>query len=162
MNYTLELCKIIPTLVVACITAYIAFEQCKTARAKLKLDLYNKRFSIYESVLKLYQATWSKDYERMELLSFEFLKSFRESKFLFDKKDGSIYEILSKIQQNNAAILGYEELLYKEINGEVTDKDKKEALQKYALVNRAGFEKNLIDLEKEIDKYLYFKSINGT
>ena len=69
------------------------------SKDKLKLDLYNRRFAIYDATLKLYQSVTS-DLDDANA-SAEVIKTFilpsRESRFLFDSKDG-VYQLLDAIR----------------------------------------------------------------
>jgi len=59
VNWCLEILKVMPTFIVGCIAAHISWQQSKTAKeqsqiakAKLNLDLFNRRLAIFEE-------TWS-------------------------------------------------------------------------------------------------------
>ncbi|MFA0267241.1 hypothetical protein AB4490_10565 [Vibrio cyclitrophicus] len=73
---------------------YIAYEQLRTNRDKLKLDLYNKRFEVYAVTLTFYQDLMSQG--ASQELHRKFIEVKQSSKFLFDPKD-EIYTSLSKI-----------------------------------------------------------------
>jgi hypothetical protein len=54
VNWGLEVLKVVPTFIVACIAVYIAFRQSKTAeeqreiaKAKLNLDLFTRRLDVF-------------------------------------------------------------------------------------------------------------------
>ena len=72
--------KVLPTFFVAVAVAIIAWRQYSLARAKLNLDLYERRYKIFE-------ATWSflsnPDLSRPLGMSPEFTNLFPQARFLF-------------------------------------------------------------------------------
>jgi hypothetical protein len=44
-------CSLILTGAIAIVTLYIAYQQYQTAKNKLRLDLFKKRYPVYEAVL---------------------------------------------------------------------------------------------------------------
>ncbi len=50
-----EIKNIYLPIIMAIFLGYIAYQQMRTNRDKLKLDLYNKRFGVYICVLKFNQ-----------------------------------------------------------------------------------------------------------
>lgn len=137
----------------------IALSQMKIASAKLKLDLYNKRFNVYVTALDLHQATWREKerHESVQEKSIEFTKSYRESLFLFDVKDG-VYDTLGRIQQNAGTIYGYEKMKSDNENGESHDLS---AMHPASLRARDEFTSNLLLLEQQLKKYIQFTGIKG-
>ena len=85
------------TSFIALIAVYIAYQQWETNRQKLRLDLYQKRFAVYENVLAFYHILYAGDHvtdkERFAIEN-NFIKSCRESQFLFCDKDG-IFQLLN-------------------------------------------------------------------
>jgi len=70
------------TPVIAMFAVYIAYQQHKTARERLRLDLYNKRFSVYEALRDLL-ALIARE-ARVDLKHiFEFTGKTRDADFLF-------------------------------------------------------------------------------
>jgi hypothetical protein len=60
ISWALELLKILPTLIIGLVAAFIAWqqeqiskEQKRIAQAKLKLDLFVKRLAVYKEVYRL-------------------------------------------------------------------------------------------------------------
>lgn len=147
-------------LVISLCSFWVAFVQMRIASAKTKLDLYNKRFSIYVTALEYYQSTWHDPYNKIEIEARKFTKAFRESLFLFDKNSG-IQDLLKKIQQNGSTISFYEKYKYESENNLTKDKLDLSTLHEASNKARDEFEANLKDLEKQLDKYLSFKSIDG-
>jgi len=66
--------------------ALIAYRQSTTARAKLKLDLYDKRFSIYVSSLELYHAMMTKELKEIEELGIYLIECSGNPYFYSDAK----------------------------------------------------------------------------
>src|SRR5882724_10519497 len=85
---------------IASMALWVAARQSKTNMAKLRLDLYDKRFAIYENTLAFHQALGgtpnSLQTETFTALHRAFVKSYRESQFLFDD-DSGVFELLGKV-----------------------------------------------------------------
>lgn len=144
-------------VVVSAIAALVSFFNFKATNAKLKLDLYDRRFKIYEDILALYQTIhrpW--DCDKVHLLELSMIRSFRESIFLFEPEDG-VYDVISKIQQANARNSGY----YKHIDENPHDRDTKLELHNSALTARQEFDNLILELEGKLAKYLDFRKIHG-
>lgn len=71
--------------VIAAITVFIAYRQYTLARNKMKLDLYEKRFKIFQVTHKLIDRIVGGSTLSDELFS-DFVMARNESFFLFDKK----------------------------------------------------------------------------
>ncbi|MEX3982247.1 hypothetical protein AB4Y45_25075 [Paraburkholderia sp. EG287A] len=85
--------------------AYVGYCQLKIANAKLRMDLYNKRFAIYTAALDLHQACYQDKYPVLKDAQMDFVKYFRESQFLFEYKDG-VYKSL-ELMKDGAAKVSY-------------------------------------------------------
>jgi hypothetical protein len=70
-------------LIVGCITAYVAYKQHKTDKDKLKLDLYEKRFKVFQAIMELNSKIFRDANISISDLQI-FLASTREANFLFD------------------------------------------------------------------------------
>lgn len=89
--------------IIAGIVAYIAFMQFKTNRDRLRLELYNRRFSVYEGLKELLNKI---------IICFDVtdddLREFRiktnEAAFLFDK---DIVEYLKEINNKGTKLYSY-------------------------------------------------------
>ncbi|MBI1623866.1 hypothetical protein [Comamonas suwonensis] len=138
----------------------VSFLQMKISSAKTKLDLYNKRFSIYLAALEYFQATWHEPHDKAQEESRRFTKAYRESQFLFEKNSG-IYEILGKIQQNGAKILFHKKYKYESENNLTKDRLDLSSLHESSMKAQFEFEENLKLLENQIGKYISFRSIEG-
>lgn len=142
------------TVLVACSTFVVGYSQAKIASAKVKLDLYERRFNVYISALNFCRAFYTKEPEEIKEYMFELVRSCRESKFLFKEEDG-IYEILNTIKETGDLFNSY--TAYVKSNG-ILDLNNP---YKEALKNAEIFEKNLKDLEEKIKPYIQFKTIQG-
>ena len=80
-----EIISAFGTLILGVIVAYIAWRQHKTDRNKLKLDLYDRRLKLYEAAMD-FIAGVVRNGNAEDVALIEFLKSVRESRFLFSKE----------------------------------------------------------------------------
>lgn len=71
------------TFLVACALAYIAYQQFLLARAKFKLDLFEKRFAVFDAARKLLRAIAVEGPGEMERV-YEFRAAVADAPFLFD------------------------------------------------------------------------------
>lgn len=125
----------------------------------MRLNLYNKRFSVYKRVLKYALIFCSgNDFSELNLeIKRDFITAFRESQFLFDKDDDPSQELINNLDLFDKAISeGYKPSVYTFIAviqqqcAYIKDKtDTKINLQ-------LGIENLLIRLEKTLQRYLYF------
>lgn len=72
------------TILIACLVAYIAYQQYKTNRDKLKLSLFEKRFSIYEA-LDEFLVHILKNGNVSDEAIIDYSKNTNEAYFLFEK-----------------------------------------------------------------------------
>lgn len=91
-------------LVISAAVAYVALGQYKTNRRKFRLDLYNRRFAVFEAALAYFQAYYSRDSENgdVDRASALFVRGYREASFLFGR-DSSVYHALTEIKDTIAA-----------------------------------------------------------
>ena len=96
LDYLIAIAPIIISLAVA----WFAWVQASTNKSKLRLDLYNRRFAVYEKTINYYLAYMSSELQQPKLKenADEFVKAVRESRFLFGK-DSSVHKTLIEIQQ---------------------------------------------------------------
>jgi len=97
-----EIKNIYLPIVMATFLGYIAYQQMRTNRDKLKLDLYNKRYGIYKDTLKFYHELNESNGATTETLR-KFIDSKEASKFLLSD-DSSIYEILNGVHEKSFKI----------------------------------------------------------
>lgn len=94
------------TYLIATIAVYIAWQQWKTSEDKLRLELYQKRFVVYENTLALRQILLSMPpipSEARFLIESNFIKSYRESQFLFKCDDG-VFQLLGEVQSRTTLL----------------------------------------------------------
>lgn len=151
------LIKFTPIVISLCVLL-VSLHQSKISREKLRLDLYNRRFDIYSRTLDFFNALVSYDASKprdnFSLLRLAFVKSYRESRFLFDERSG-IYEILNGIYKRSFKIADFLDISRSLSNApDVIQKglkEKEEAL---------NWSENAIPrLEKSIARYLNFHKI---
>lgn len=104
LTMILELKEIYLPAIMSIFLAYIAYQQMRINKEKLKLDLYNKRFEIYSCTLK-----FKLELENNQLTSEthqKFIEVKNASKFLFSS-DNKIYESLDEIHDKSFKITGF-------------------------------------------------------
>lgn len=69
------------TLVIACITVYIAGQQWKTNAQKIKLDLFDRRFRVFDATRTIIGLMYTSGVQDPQLL--DFLIKTAEASFLF-------------------------------------------------------------------------------
>lgn len=157
---TITLIVSIATVLISIATFLVAYSQMKIASAKTKLDLYNKRFAVYVSALDYYLATCNESHDEIKQKGHQFSKFYRESQFLFDPTDG-VMETLGKILQNGADIYAYEEYKFRKENNLTEDRLDLSRMHENRTNAAFDFAKNLKNLERQINKYILFKTITG-
>lgn len=142
-------------LVVSIVAGGVSIFGLAATTAKLKLDLYNRRFKIYEDVLALYQVMYDEwDDEKVEKLERAMIRSLRESRFLFHPDDG-VYDVILKFKNLNAKNSGY----YR--HRQQFSSEALSSLGKAAADARMACDPLIIELEDKLMKYLDFRKING-
>ncbi len=140
--------------VLSLVAAAVSIFSLAATTAKLKLDLYNRRFKIYEDVLALYQTLYDDwDGPKVEELERAMIRSFRESKFLFKPEDG-IYDVILKFKDANAKNSAY--FRFKALDNEAAYE-----LRKGAAEGRMACDPLIVELEDKMLKYLDFRKISG-
>lgn len=92
----LEILKVSVTSVLAVFAAWIAFQQYKTSKDKLRLDLFEKRYALYNSLFESWWAVTMNTENKIEYT--DNVKVRRESHFLFDKNTRQfIYDFMWKL-----------------------------------------------------------------
>jgi hypothetical protein len=141
---------------VAAMALWVASRQSKTNMAKLRLDLYDKRFAIYEDTLAFYQALGGAP-NALQTDSFtsshrSFMKSYRESQFLFDD-DSGVFELLGKLNLDAYKVIACKTRA-REMAGEQAGKLMAEANDVYAAIDRS-----VNELERAISPYIRFNRV---
>lgn len=148
----------IAAAMVSIATFVVGYTQMKIASAKVKLDLYNKRFNIFLITVEYYFASYGKTDEDMKEKSRDFVKGCREAKFLFDKDDG-VYDTLMRIMGHGSKIQAYEDAA-SGATPNVCD-DARRIMHESSVNARSDFDKDLHTLEDQLTKYITFKTVTG-
>lgn len=144
--------------VVGLIALTVAWSQMRIASAKTKLDLYNKRFNVYLAALEFYQCAYTGSTKDIKEKANKLAHSYRESRFLFDAKDG-LYETLGRIQKGSGVVVVYE--TFKQ-SPDMLERSKATVVLKHkhsAALSEMG--KDLLILEEQLKKYLSFHNVRG-
>jgi hypothetical protein len=153
LNYLIA----ITPICIALFVAWIGLLQYRIGREKLRLDLYNRRFDIYSRVIDFYQALVSWDAsETSKSVQRNFIKSYRESRFLFDGHSG-IYQILDDMHTKSFKIIGFKE------QGKNLASDPSEFLKMNdaAQCALAWFPEAISKLETKLSPYLNFHKLSA-
>jgi hypothetical protein len=145
------------TLFTTTIVVYIAWQQWRTNREKLRLDLYQKRFSVYESTLEYYQLVIVHSEissEEKDKIERDFIKACRESKFLFSYKDG-IFNLLNEIRKQAYFLANYKTPPAND-DSEIFI----QSAQRNFDANKFLHEDSLPKLEEKLAKYLNFHRLS--
>ncbi|EPF65937.1 hypothetical protein [Pseudomonas syringae] len=150
----------IASFVTGVATYRVVRSQREIASAKIKLDLYNRRFNIYIAALDYHQTAWGKTEKNMTEAGAEFVRAFRESVFLFDDNDG-IHKTLEKIKNLGTAIAFYKNCLASQTYPLRNDIEHMGVLKDNSDAAFREFEPTLLVLEQQLAKYISFSSVNG-
>jgi len=113
VNWTLEILKIAPTLIVGLIAVRIAWQQAETAKqqrevaeAKLKLDLFNRRLAVFEATCNLQEgAARYKDQKQAMQAIKKIITLGYEASFLFGPEVAAFMtELCTKVSVLGSAI----------------------------------------------------------
>jgi hypothetical protein len=144
---------------ISMITLLVFVSQTKPDAMKIKLDLYNKRFDVYKSALNLYTANcWHWNNELIRPLELQFVKSLKESQFLFGEEN-EIHDILEKIKDCNGAIAVYEKKRLEIEDGNGMAEQGLCMIHKNAITAHKEFDIYLTRLEDRVKRYLHCKTI---
>lgn len=176
--------KLAPVFISAAV-AVVAYFQYRTQKNQLKLDLYNRRFAVYEKTINYYSLAinFCKGIERLldgnlsndkaaliehlkvlwdnriQEIETEFIKSFRESVFLFGNKSLVFHE-LSEFQNKINNFVDYE--IKKQVDIRLSPDVVFDSNKGYATkgpeLNKA-IQKNMESIEIAMKKWLDFKKV---
>ncbi|WP_279499514.1 hypothetical protein [Aeromonas veronii] len=151
-------------LLVSICTLLVSFSQMRIASAKTRLDLYNKRFSIYLVALDYYQSLWQEFSEDsvkdINLKYAAFVKAYREAQFLFDT-DSGIYEVLGEMQDHGSSMSCYIKRRVECDAKNVEDRSDLLTLLDSYNTSYPLFNMKLKVLEIKMKKYLDFSNVDG-
>jgi len=142
------------TPVIACIAVYIAYQQHKTARYRLRLDLYNKRFNMFNSTKSLLGKIVSMGDVTNEELS-DFHRSTAEAIFLF-KQD--IPDYLGELDKQGSTLQRFEKRIKSSDFSIIGDKEREEILDKRGEIF-SWFTEQFEVCQQKFGEYLNFENI---
>jgi len=143
-------------IIISIAVALIGCFQYRINKHKFRLDLYNRRFAVYEKALSFFQAYYySDDQAKLNDCTKEFIRFYRESVFLFGL-ESDVYKTLTELKDTLLFLSEFK----KEFCVEPYNKDL------YNVMLTAKKEKRdpnaiMQDLEKALMKWLDFKKIQG-
>ncbi len=153
-NESMQILQGLLTPFIACIAVYIAYQQHKTARYRLRLDLYNKRFNVFNSTKSLLgKIVRSGDVTNEELL--DFLGSTDEAIFLF-KQDISDY--LEGLYQKGLTLQRLEKSIHSSDFSKIEVKEQEKILDKRGEIF-SWFIKQFEVCQQKFGEYLNFENI---
>ena len=147
---TLDWMIAIAPIAVSMVVVVIAFLQYRVNKYTLRLELYNRRFRIYEKAIAYFKdfSHSEKDAEPDKEVEREFVCAFREARFLFGK-DSEVYEFLEELKDT---------LALKNNKKKAKDRDTitafSEREKKYRDLNEI-----MSDLENALSPWLDFKNV---
>lgn len=148
-DWIIAITPIVISLAVAC----IGFLQYRINKHKFRLDLYNRRFAVYEKALSYFQAYYSNDKANLTVCKQEFIRFYRESVFLFGP-NSDVYKALTELKDTLSFFIYFEEKYsvqpYDEDEYKVMSKARNEKRDPHAIMQ---------DLEKALRPWLDFKTI---
>ncbi|GLO08278.1 TPA: hypothetical protein QEM76_001937 [Pseudomonas putida] len=142
--------------VVGIVALSVAWSQMRIASAKTKLDLYTKRFNVYMAALEFFQCSANLTLDGVEEKYKKLTQAFRESKFLFDSKDG-VYDSLGRFQKIGGAVKVYDSVK----NTHQTDEEVVKAFRSKAVEAIVLMQDELVVLERQLKPYLSFHNVRG-
>ena len=104
----LEICAGFLTPMIAVLAVWIAWQQHRTNRDKLRLNLYDKRFDVFRALMELLAFIVREGNITLEKI-YEFRANTNESSFLFDK---DISEYLETVRQKAVKFYNLEQKLH--------------------------------------------------
>lgn len=134
------------TPLVAIFASYIAWRQWRTAKNKLKFDLFSRRFAVYDAARSLLAAPLIDDTKLGGPLQ-DFAVSTREARWLFDQ---SVYDYLRKDLWGKAIDL---QRLTAELDGLSPGDDRNAKVQERAEIKK-WFNAQYEVLDAKFDKFL--------
>lgn len=131
----------------------ISFQQKEIAKEKLRLDLFDRRYKVYESIFDYYNALvgWTGT-EEQEAANKRFFRAYQESKFLFGK---DVEDIFKKVFEEGNKVKGFKE------NRESLRIDPEVFMQQFNQSNDIllnTFETKLSELTKATQRYIGFQN----
>jgi hypothetical protein len=92
----LQYTQVIAVIVVALVGAWIAYKQFQLAEVKLKHDLYDRRFAVFEAARQLLYAVF-RDFNASDQTIFAYKAGTSEAVFLLNDDDDDIVAFLEEL-----------------------------------------------------------------
>jgi hypothetical protein len=152
---------IIASIVAVGVTAHfarqqtaISREQARTAKEKLRHDLYEKRWAIFESIFDYYRAmiTWERTTEQ-ERAKERFFRSYQQSGFLFSK---DVEELMKNLNDQGNVVTGLKDLMADADTRPTDPKTIADWSKRINDIQTRGFEEGFLKLKATIAPYLSF------
>jgi hypothetical protein len=126
---------------------------------RIRLDLYNRRYRIFESIFDFYEALigWTGTPEQRAAQK-RFFTASQEAAFLFKPKSG-IADALKRLHEESAKVIGFKEYGEDYMSGGTAFY--LEQFQKANHVLLVDFDAALVKLKAELGDYLNFHTIAG-
>lgn len=140
------------TPIIAILALYIGYQQYQTNKHKLRLELYEKRFMVYQSVMELLVSILKSDNVGSDELSQFYIKT-NESEFLFN------HEISNYIMDMKKKALRLQHLEKKFKQGITLDSDERGKLADEESELLEWFTDQFDETGELFMKYLSFKKI---
>lgn len=149
------------TPVIGILGVIIAYQQWRISKNKIKLELYEKRFAVYEATLLFYQNIMVCNAETIKTYEFNvahkaFIKASREAQFLFSKGSG-IFQLLEKWHNYSFKVIGFKE----SAKVMVTHPEEFLRMQKECNDALGFFESSLKQLEQSLIPYIHFQKAHA-
>ena len=106
MNTLVSILGPIATLAVGCAIAFIAWQQWQVAHAKLRLDLFDRRYKVYEATRKFLAGIIS-DASFSDSQLFTFYAGTSDAEFLFD---ADVVDYLAQIRKRAVGMRTHQKL----------------------------------------------------
>lgn len=146
-----EISRAILTPLIAIMAVYIGYQQWRTNRDKLRLELFERRLQVYETTSSILVAMYLKcEISSTELASF--LKATNKSQFLFDKDVNDYLAERTTMAMKLAAIS-----ITSSENVVATEAQKTSAMEKKPSPSLSTLNQEQYKLEELFAPYLHFK-----
>jgi hypothetical protein len=148
--------------IVAAVIAWFAVQRQiraaqKVEATKLRLDLYNRRYQIFESIFDFYDALWQwAGTPEQKAAQQKFFRASEEAGFLFSNESG-VQRVMKQLLMDSGTVIGF-----KEHGEDYRDQDRELYQRQHAEMNRiltTGFEDGLLRLRLAMAEYLNFQTV---
>ena len=139
---------------IAVFVAFVAYRQWMVARQKLRLDLYDKRFTVFEVALKVYQESLGETEltePAYEELHRKFITAMIEARFLFSV-DSGIAKVMEDFNKSIFVVKGSRRIM--KTSG-IPPEELNKVFNKFT-DEQMLFPNKLEDLERRMKPYLTF------